>query len=117
MYNQYYNRGIKLELSLCQGGSCYSFSPIVEFVNPSGAEAFVAPSNILELISSPQNTHIHNPYEKRVAKLDFGKWMMAMQERSWRQTRTSTGARELYATDNATDLNLNRTLPTLVKAF
>ena len=78
MYTQYYNHGIKLELSLSQGGNVYSFTPVVEFVNPSGAEPFVATSDIRSLIASPQNTHIHNPYAKRVSSLDFGRWMMSM---------------------------------------
>lgn len=36
MYTKYYNSGITLELSLSQGGNVYSFTPVVEFVNPSG---------------------------------------------------------------------------------
>lgn len=99
MYTKYYTHRITLDLSLCQGGNCYSFSPIVEFVNPSGAGPFVAPSNILALIASPQNSKISMPYEKRTSSLDFSKWMVSMQDRAWRQTRLVDGSREVYVTD------------------
>lgn len=78
MYTKYYTHRITLDLSLSQGGSVYSFSPIVEFVNPSGARPFVAPSSILSLISSPQHTKITMPYTKKTSSLDFARWMVSM---------------------------------------
>jgi hypothetical protein len=61
---------------------------------------------------------IHNPYQKQHAALDYKKWLMAMSDRCWRQTRSAsstTGVREIYPSDGTGDQFFK--LPSIVKAF
>lgn len=113
-----------MELTLSQGGSVYSMSPLVTLVNPSGTTPFTfTTGDFLSTISSPQSTHIHQPYSKNHTSLDYQKWLITMSDRAWRQSRdlTSTsGARELYPVDAlvpSTNPNEYFKLPSQTKVF
>jgi cellobiose-specific phosphotransferase system component IIC len=56
-----------MDLTLTSGGGLYSISPIATIVNPQGFDPFVfggGSGAFLNLLSSPQNTEIHQPYTK-----------------------------------------------------
>jgi hypothetical protein len=36
MFTKYYTKSVELDLTLSQGGSVFSLSPIVTLINPSG---------------------------------------------------------------------------------
>jgi hypothetical protein len=101
MYTQYYLKSVHLELTLSQGGSTYSMSPMVQFQNPNGVQPFILGTGGLDsLLSAPLNTEIHEPYKRHAQHCQYTRWLMAMTDRCWRKTLLPTGAgREFYPSD------------------
>jgi hypothetical protein len=88
-------------------------------MNPNGASPFVfspGTTSFVEQLSSTQEVEIHNAYQKQPTNLNYKRWLMAMSDRCWRQTRdTATGTRELYPSDGVGNEFFK--LPSIVKAF
>jgi hypothetical protein len=54
MYTQYYMKALELDVTLSQGGSTYSMSPLVQFQNPNGISPFIIGlGGFTSLLSAP----------------------------------------------------------------
>lgn len=90
MYTQYYTGQVDMQLTLSSGGSTYSVSPVVHFVNPNGASPFVLGSGgFASLLSAPQNTVVQQPYMVHNHSVDYRRWLVSMTDRCWRKSIAS----------------------------
>lgn len=98
-------------------------TPLVTLANPNSADPFlVGTGAFTQLLSSPLNTTIHQPYSCNRSHLSYKKWLMSMSDRAWRQSRTlnnTSGDRELYPTNSVGTGEANELfkLPSVTKAF
>lgn len=94
---------VDFDLTLSQGGSTYSMSPLVHLVNPNGASPFIlGTGGFNDLLSSPNNTNVLQPYSRHAHHVTYSKWLMAMTNRAWRKTIADPAvgnAREFYPSD------------------
>jgi hypothetical protein len=97
-------------------------SPMVTLANPYSSDPFLLGQSFTQLLSSPLNTTIHQPFLTNRSHLNYKKWLMSMSDRAWRQSRSltsTTGDRELYPTNSVGPGETNELfkLPSITKAF
>jgi hypothetical protein len=89
----------------------------VDVTNPNGLTPFVAATDFAGFFSSCNDARLHDPYKSVKHSVNYGNWLVSMQNRAWRKSISTDGTsvREIYAADGASDDNF--TLPSVTFVF